>query len=82
MGFAALYTSCHSYNFCSTGKSLFSVNPKFPLAITGQLSGISPPVSPDKRGARDRHETRVEMRWTQVLRVTSAADADGEGVWF
>src|SRR5882757_10941433 len=26
--------------------------------------------------------TRVEMRWTQKLRRTSAADADGEVVWF
>jgi len=26
--------------------------------------------------------TWVEMRWTQMLRLTSAADADGEGAWF
>jgi hypothetical protein len=30
---------------------------------------------------RIRHETRVGMRWTRKLRLTSAADADGEVVW-
>src|SRR5260370_35779623 len=28
----------------------FLSSPKFPLALTGQISGISPPVSPDERG--------------------------------
>jgi hypothetical protein len=30
---------------------------------------------------RIRHETRVGERWTQKLRLTSAAEADGEDVW-
>src|SRR5882757_858907 len=43
---------------------------------------MTPPVSPDKRGARDRHETRGGMRWTRNARETNARDTDGEVVWF
>jgi hypothetical protein len=30
---------------------------------------------------RIRHETRVGERWTLMLRLTSAAEADGKVVW-
>jgi hypothetical protein len=37
----------------------------FAFAV-GQISDLNSPVSPDKRGARNRHETRGGMRWTQM----------------
>jgi hypothetical protein len=39
---------------------------KYSAFAVGQISDLIPPVSPDKRGARDRHETRGGMRWTQM----------------
>src|SRR5258708_38169615 len=63
-------------------KNLSSPSAKnFPLALIGQISGISPPVSPDKRGGSRSSRTRGGMRWTRRLRLTSVADADGEVVW-
>jgi hypothetical protein len=47
----------------------------------GQISGFSPPVSPDKRGGSRSSRTRGEMRWTRMLRLTSAVDAYGKSVW-
>jgi hypothetical protein len=34
------------------------------------------------RGALRTSRTRGGMRWTRMLRLTSAADADGKSVWF
>src|ERR1700760_4569366 len=39
-------------------------------------------VSPDERGGSRSSRTRGGMRWTRKLRLTSAADAYGESVWF
>ena len=35
-----------------------SLQKYFSIAV-GQISGLNPPVSPDKRGDRDRHERAV-----------------------
>jgi hypothetical protein len=48
----------------------------------GQISGISPPVSPDKRGGS---RSSRNARWDAVdaeAPLTNGADADGEVVWF
>jgi hypothetical protein len=53
-----------------------------PLALMGQISGISPPVSPDKRGGS---RSSRNARWDAVdaeAPLTNGADADGEGAWF
>jgi hypothetical protein len=55
---------------------------KYSACPVGQISGLSPRVSPDKRGGSRSSRTLGGMRWTLMLRLTSAADADGEGVWF
>ena len=58
-----------------TGKSLpifrNSVKPenqKYSAFLVGQISGIGPPVSPERGAARDRHERCGEMRWTPESR--------------
>ena len=56
-------------------------NKKYFALSEEQIRGKNPPVSPDKRGARDRHERGTGMRWTRKLRLTSAADAYGKDVW-
>src|SRR5258708_40341514 len=48
----------------------------------GQISGITPRVSPERGADRDRHERCGGMQWTRSARETSACDADGEVVWF
>jgi hypothetical protein len=42
---------------------------------------ITPAIPPGKRGGSRSSRTRGGMRWTQKLRLTSVADADGEVVW-
>src|ERR1700736_4789678 len=67
-----------------TGKSKIPVKPvlrKYSSCPVGQISDLTPRVSPERGAARDRHETRGEMRWTRKLRLTSVADADGEVAW-
>jgi hypothetical protein len=59
----------------STGKSVFSVKPKFPLALMGQISGISPPVSPDERGGS---RSSRNARWDAVD-AEAATDERGFG---
>ena len=73
---------------CPTGKSpktcLALVAKNIPLwHVRGQISGSSPRVSPDERGGsrRSSRNARWDAWWTQMLRLTSAADADGEVVW-
>ncbi len=48
----------------------------------GQINGLAWRVSPDERGGSRSSRTRGGMRWTQMLRLTSVADAYGESVWF
>src|SRR5436190_4809736 len=53
----------------ATGKSLLifrncvkqriKKNQKYSASVVGQISDLNPPVSPDKRGDRDRHERAV-----------------------
>jgi hypothetical protein len=52
-----------------------------PLGTSGKSVVLLRASHPTRGAARDRHETRGGMRWTQMLRLTSAADADGEVVW-
>jgi hypothetical protein len=52
------------------------------LVASGKSVVFLRPSHPTRGAARDRHETRGGMRWTRKLRLTSAAEADGEGVWF
>jgi len=49
--------------------------------IRNENQGMNLPVSPDKRGARDRHERAVGCGGREV-RKASAHDAYGEVVWF
>ena len=70
---------------CPTGKSVNWLSSPHAKNISLKPSGKSAlslrPSRPDKRGARDRHETWDGMRWTRMLRLTSVAEADGEVVW-
>ncbi|WP_207231060.1 hypothetical protein, partial [Bradyrhizobium sp. Leo121] len=50
---------------------------KHSASVVGQISDLTPRVSPERGAARDRHERCGEMRWTQMLRTTNAASADG-----
>ena len=54
---------------------------KYSAFVLAQIIGITPPVSRRMRGVGHRHE-RGEMRWTRELRLTCAAQAYGEVVWF
>ena len=51
------------------------------LKPSGKSALLFRPSHPTRGAARDRHETRGGMRWTWMLRLTSAAEADGEVVW-
>ena len=58
-----------------TGKSLLIIrnhvkpgNQKYSASLVGQISGINPPVSPDKRGGSRSSRTRGGMRWTRRCR--------------
>jgi hypothetical protein len=53
----------------------------FLLPRRGKSVAYLRPSHPTQGAARDRHETRGGMRWTWMLRLTSAADADGEVAW-
>src|SRR6266568_5501065 len=44
----------------------------FAFAV-GRIDGLTPRVSPDERGVSRSSRTRVEMRWTRKLRLTSVA---------
>src|SRR6266851_8009207 len=81
MGFASLYPSTISARRANHSKPVQSRCEKFSACPVGQISDLTPRVSPERGAARDRHETRGGMRWTRKLRLTSAADADGEVVW-
>src|SRR6267154_3098032 len=61
--------------------SFFCQAPNFLLPSWGKSVAFLRPSHPTRGAARDRHETRGGMRWTRKLRLTSAADADGEDVW-
>jgi hypothetical protein len=61
--------------------SFFCQAPNFLLPSWGKSVAFLRPSHPTRGAARDRHETRGGMRWTRKLRLTSAADADGEVVW-
>src|SRR5258708_28927048 len=61
--------------------SFFCQAPNFLLPSWGKSVAFLRPSHPTRGAARDRHETRGGMRWTRMLRLTSAADADGEVVW-
>ena len=59
----------------TTGKSAKAVQcskQKYSAFAVGQISGLTPRVSPDERGVRTSR-TRGEMRWTRRLRKTSAS---------
>ena len=47
-----------------------------------QISLYVSPSRPTQRGVGHRHERWGGMRWTQELRLTCAAQAYGEVVWF
>ena len=51
------------------------------LFFRNENQAIDLAVSPGKRGVRTSR-TRGGMRWTRMLRLTSAADAYGKSVWF
>jgi hypothetical protein len=70
-----------------TGKSLLIFrnrvkprNKKYFAFAVGQISGMNLPVSPDKRGARDRHERAVGCGGREGA-LTNGAGAYGEVVW-
>jgi hypothetical protein len=68
----------------TTGKSVKPVQcarQKYSAFVVGQISGLTPPVSPDERGVRTSR-TRGGMRWTDQARETHAPGADGEVAWF
>jgi hypothetical protein len=46
-------------------KSVQPAREKYSCCRVGQISGFSPPVSPDKRGGSRSSRTWVEMRWTR-----------------
>jgi hypothetical protein len=52
----------------------------FAFAV-GQITDLTPRVSPERGAARDRHERCGGMRWTRNARKTNAHDAYGEVVW-
>ena len=84
MGIALLHPSYETRraNQRPSGKILSSPRAKnIPPSAVGQITGLTTPVSPE-RGACARHERCGGMRWTRRLRLTSVADAYGEGVWF
>jgi hypothetical protein len=59
----------------TTGKSARTVQcslQKYSAFAVGQISGLTPRVSPDERGVRTSR-TRGEMRWTRRLRKTGAS---------
>src|SRR3981081_4778303 len=64
--------------------SEFAVKPvlrKYSACPVGQINGVTPRVSPDKRGGSRSSRTCGGMRWTRKLRLTSVAQADGEVRW-
>jgi hypothetical protein len=68
----------------TTGKSPKPVESplqKYSAFVVGQISGLTPPVSPDERGVRTSR-TRGGMRWTDQARETHAPGAYGEVAWF
>jgi hypothetical protein len=71
MGFASLYPS---YNFCPTGKSIKPVKSalrKYSPCRVGQISGLSLPVSPEKRGGS---RSSRNARWDAVDAAASVRD--------
>ena len=63
-----------------TQKSVHPLRQKYSAGGVGQISDLIPPVSPDERGARDRHERAVGCGG-RGLRETYAQEAYGEVVW-
>jgi hypothetical protein len=73
---------------CPTGKSLRIFrnrvkpkNQKYSTFAVGQISGLNPPVSPDKRGgSRSSRNARWDAVDVEVL-STNGTEAYGEVVW-
>jgi hypothetical protein len=83
-----LYLSKYLNAICPSGKSLLIFrnrvkpeNEKYSAFAVGQISGMNPPVSPDKRGGS---RSSRNARWDAVdadAPLTNGAEAYGEDVW-
>jgi hypothetical protein len=63
-------------------KSVKPLLKKYSPCRVGQISGLSPPVSPDKRGgSRSSRNARWDAVDAEVL-LTNGTEADGEVAWF
>jgi hypothetical protein len=74
--------------FCPTGKSVLitrtscqAPESKIFRFIRRTIAGISLPIPSHSEGRWPSSRTRGGSRWTRRLRLTSATDAYGEGVW-